>query len=57
MLGSVPKKNVCITTEIKLVCFRCGVWFFFLFGLVCFGFWGVVCWCGDVLVVLFFVFV
>lgn len=42
MLGSVPKKNVCITTEIKLVCFRCGVWFF-CFCLVCFGFWGVVC--------------
>lgn len=43
MLGSVPKKNICITTEIKLVCFRCGVcffgfvWFVLVFGGLCVG--------------------
>ena len=36
MSGTGPKKYVCVTTKIKLVCFRCGVCFFFCSCLVCF---------------------
>lgn len=46
MSVSGPKKYVYITTEIKLVCFRCGIWFFGSVGFGLFSF----CMCGDVLV-------
>jgi len=57
MSGTGPKKYVCVTTKIKLVCFRCGVCFFFVlvwFVLFCsWRGWVVVVvdmWCVDVLV-------